>query len=45
MDVVKAVQHYINRMLSDVSGMKILLLDGETVRSCQLIQHLIMFMK
>ncbi|RKO96226.1 Sec1-like protein, partial [Caulochytrium protostelioides] len=30
MDAIKAVQFYLNRMLSDVPGMKVLLLDDET---------------
>ncbi|CAO3635764.1 unnamed protein product [Cunninghamella blakesleeana] len=30
MDVVKSVQHYVNKMVDDVSGMKTLLLDIET---------------
>ncbi|KAJ1570115.1 vacuolar protein sorting-associated protein 45 [Nowakowskiella sp. JEL0078] len=30
MDVVKSVQHYLNRMIAEVSGMKVLLLDAET---------------
>ena len=31
MDVVKAFQFYLNKMVSEVSGMKVLLLDSETV--------------
>lgn len=31
MDVVKAVQHYVEKMISDVPGMKVLLLDTMTV--------------
>ncbi|KAI9333982.1 Sec1-like protein [Obelidium mucronatum] len=31
MDVSKAVQNYLNKMVQDVSGMKVLLLDNETV--------------
>ncbi|KAI9199556.1 Sec1-like protein [Polychytrium aggregatum] len=30
MDVIKSVQGYLNKMIQDVSGMKVLLLDGET---------------
>lgn len=30
MDVLKAVQNYLNKMIQDVSGMKVLLLDAET---------------
>ncbi|KAJ1742643.1 vacuolar protein sorting-associated protein 45 [Coemansia sp. RSA 989] len=30
MDVLKAAQHYINRIITDTSGMKVLLLDRET---------------
>ncbi|CAO3610785.1 unnamed protein product [Cunninghamella echinulata] len=30
MDIVKSVQHYVNKMVDDVSGMKTLLLDIET---------------
>ncbi|TPX77221.1 hypothetical protein CcCBS67573_g01533 [Chytriomyces confervae] len=30
MDVCKAVQNYLNKMVADVSGMKVLLLDAET---------------
>jgi len=33
MDVLKAVQTYVNKMVGDVSGMKVLLLDAHTV-SC-----------
>lgn len=33
MDVVKAVQHYVEKMISDVPGMKVLLLDTMTVRT------------
>ena len=31
MDVVKAIQNYVHRMLTDASGMKVLLMDSETV--------------
>lgn len=31
MDVLKAVQTYITKMVSEVSGMKVLLLDSHTV--------------
>lgn len=31
MDVIKAVQHYAEKMINDVPGMKALLLDTETV--------------
>jgi len=31
MDVLKAVQTYINKMITEVSGMKVLLLDAHTV--------------
>jgi hypothetical protein len=34
MDVLKAVQVYINKMITEVSGMKVLLLDAHTV-SCE----------
>ena len=34
MDVVKAVQNYIYKMVNEVSGMKVLLLDNETVSNC-----------
>lgn len=30
MDVIKAIQNYTNKMISDTSGMKVLLLDPET---------------
>ncbi|CEG80955.1 Putative Vacuolar protein sorting-associated protein [Rhizopus microsporus] len=30
MDVIKAIQHYANKMIEDVPGMKALLLDTET---------------
>ncbi|CAG8663819.1 393_t:CDS:10, partial [Acaulospora morrowiae] len=30
MDIVKAVQNYINKMVNEVTGMKVLLLDAET---------------
>ncbi|KAJ3300080.1 vacuolar protein sorting-associated protein 45 [Borealophlyctis nickersoniae] len=30
MDVIKSVQNYINKMISEVTGMKVLLLDAET---------------
>lgn len=32
MDVRKSMQNYINKMISDVPEMKVLLLDEETVR-------------
>lgn len=32
MDAIKAVQNYLNKMISDVTGMKVLLLDTETVK-------------
>ena len=32
MDVLKAVQTYVNKMITEVSGMKVLLLDSHTVR-------------
>jgi hypothetical protein len=32
MDVVKAVETYVNRLVSEPSGMKVLLLDAHTVR-------------
>lgn len=35
MDVVKAVQHYVEKMISDVPGMKVLLLDTMTVGTCK----------
>ena len=31
MDVVKAIRDYIDKMVSDTAGMKVLLLDGDTV--------------
>ena len=31
MDVVKAVKDYVTKMVDTVKGMKVLLLDGETV--------------
>ncbi len=31
MDVIKAIQNYVNKIVNDVSGMKVLLLDAETV--------------
>lgn len=31
MDVIKAIQHYVDKMINDVPGMKVLLLDMETV--------------
>ncbi len=34
MSVITAVREYINKMLSEVAGMKALLLDAETVRPC-----------
>jgi len=33
MNVVKANQDYVNKMIGDVTGMKVLLLDKDTVRS------------
>lgn len=33
MDVLKAVQTYVMRMITEVPGMKMLLLDAHTVRS------------
>ncbi|KAI8817099.1 Sec1-like protein [Fimicolochytrium jonesii] len=30
MDVIKAVQNYLNRMITEVTGMKVLLMDAET---------------
>ena len=36
MDVVKAVQHYVEKMISDVPGMKVLLLDTMTVSACNM---------
>ncbi len=33
MSVITAVREYINKMLSEVAGMKALLLDAETVRA------------
>lgn len=32
MDVIKAIQHYADKMINDVPGMKALLLDTETVK-------------
>ncbi|KAJ1769990.1 vacuolar protein sorting-associated protein 45 [Coemansia sp. RSA 1813] len=37
MDAVKAIQYYINRVLSDTSGMKVLLLDKETTPMISLV--------
>ncbi|KAJ1825966.1 vacuolar protein sorting-associated protein 45, partial [Coemansia sp. RSA 2703] len=37
MDAIKAVQHYINRIVSDTSGMKVLLLDNETTSIISLV--------
>lgn len=34
MDVTKAVKAYIERIVKEVQGMKILLLDDNTVRPC-----------
>ena len=31
MNVIKAIQNYVNKMIDSVSGMKVLLLDEETV--------------
>ena len=31
MDLVKAVQHYVDKMINEVPGMKALLLDTDTV--------------
>lgn len=31
MDVLKAVQTYVNKMITEVTGMKVLLLDAHTV--------------
>jgi len=33
MVLVTSVRDYINRMLQDISGMKVLILDSETVKS------------
>jgi hypothetical protein len=33
MDAIKAVRFYVERMVTGVPGMKVLLLDDETVRS------------
>lgn len=33
MDMIKSVQHYVDKMIDDVPGMKTLLLDIETVSS------------
>ena len=32
MDILKAAQTYINKMITEVPGMKVLLLDAHTVR-------------
>lgn len=32
MDVVKAVENYVEKMIDSVSGLKVLLLDEETVK-------------
>lgn len=37
MDALKAVQTYIIKMLDEVSGMKVLLMDAHTVRLVDLI--------
>ncbi|KAJ2511468.1 vacuolar protein sorting-associated protein 45, partial [Coemansia sp. RSA 2049] len=37
MDAVKAFQYYINRILSDTTGMKVLLLDKETTPMISLV--------
>jgi vacuolar protein sorting-associated protein 45 len=37
MDALKAVQTYIIKMLDEVSGMKVLLMDAHTVRPLNLI--------
>ncbi|KAJ2685491.1 vacuolar protein sorting-associated protein 45 [Coemansia spiralis] len=37
MDAVKAIQYYTNRMVTDVSGMKVLLLDRETTPMISLV--------
>ncbi|KAJ1725666.1 vacuolar protein sorting-associated protein 45 [Coemansia erecta] len=37
MDAIKAVQYYINRIVSDTSGMKVLLLDNETTSIISLV--------
>lgn len=34
MDVLKAVQTYVFKMITEVPGMKVLLLDAHTVRHC-----------
>lgn len=36
MALVKSVREYINRMLQDISGMKVLILDADTVISIAL---------
>lgn len=33
MNVIKAIQHYADKMINDVPGMKALLLDTETVNN------------
>lgn len=37
MDVLKAIQSYVNKAVSETSGIKVLLLDAETVRSLSLL--------
>jgi hypothetical protein len=39
MDVIKAVQNYVNKMIDEVPGMKVLLLDTETVGTSFLSHH------
>jgi hypothetical protein len=36
MDVLKAVQTYVTKMITEVSGMKVLLLDAHTVRQSRI---------
>ena len=40
MSLVTAVRDYINRMLQDISGMKVLILDSHTVHPTPQILHL-----
>lgn len=39
MDVVKGVRYYVEKMVADTPGMKVLLLDKETVRHRKLQQE------
>lgn len=39
MDALKGVQHYTNKFVNSVGGIKVLLLDAETVRANQQSWH------